>query len=775
MAGSSARKKTPPKAAKNPGKSEAKKSGPTPVRSFTPAPKDFTQAFYANVLAADLASFSTNEREHIAASIWELAQKRKAGSLNLRVFNPSPVKDGWTVDHTVIEVINDDMPFIVDSLTGALQQRGLTVHIIIHPVLSIVRQGDQLRTLGTHPDDGRAESFVHIQIDHCLDTNLLKEIEQELLAVLKDVRAAVEDWPKMRQRMAESIAQANASKLQAFAGENTTETREFLRWLDDNNFTFLGYRDIDLVQESGKLKSIKVVDSSGLGVLRDSEARMFGGLRDMNKRKAVALQNYVQQHHLLVVTKTNVRARVHRPVQMDAIFVRRFNAEGDIVGERLFVGLFTSKSYSQNPNTIPFLRLKIAHVQKRAGFDATGHDGKSLIHILNTYPHDELLQISEDELLQNSLGILQLQERARVALFARRDPFERFATCLIYVPRDRYDSALRVRMQSFLEAAYKGRAEDWNVRIDDSQLARAFVVIQLTPDSPQPDLAKLEADLREMCRGWSDRLRHSLVTEYGEATALALLRRYGDAFPASYKDLVAPVLAMDDIHNLERSKNLDADHLIVDLSEPTETGLHHLKLFQTERPIALTTVLPLIENMGLKVEYMNGPYEIKPKDSDKSIFIHEFVGRPAHAPIADFRHIQPAFEEAFGKVWTGDVENDGFNALTLRAGMTWREVSVLRCFARYLRQLRIPYSHEMMAETFLHHSHVAQQIYALFFARHNPDLKGNRVTRCGEIENNINEVLAKIDVLEEDRIVRRYLNLVQASMRTNFFQVTKAG
>jgi glutamate dehydrogenase len=790
MAQSSIRKKASTVSGKNTASSSVSPTAPTQVAvkaakpqhspNIPKAPADFVQAFYANVLATDLSAFSPNDRDRMAASIWALAQNRQPGTFNLRLYNPSPVTDGWTVDHTVLEIVNDDMPFLVDSITGALLRRGITVHIIIHPVLQMSRNAQgKLQGLATNKDaknpDQLTESVMHIQFDHCLDPALLKEIETEIRNVLNDVRAATQDWPKMRARMAESISDALASKHVDDASETTNETREFLRWLDNNNFTFLGYRDIDLVQVGGKLTSIKVLPQSGLGVLRNPEIRMFGGLRDMGSNHKPALQMYVQQHHLLVITKTNELARVHRPVPMDAIFVRRFNAEGDIIGERLFVGLFTSQSYSQNPREVPFLRTKIAHVIQRAGFRHNCHDGKALNHILNTYPHDELFQISEDELLQNSLGILQLQERARVALFARRDTFERFVTCLIYVPRDRYDSSLRARMQAFLENAFAGRAEDWNVRIDDSLLARAFVTIHLSATSPRPDLGKLEADLRDMCRGWTDRLRDCLVTEYGEATALALLRRYGDAFPVAYRDVVAPAMAVLDIHNLERSKTLDADHLIVDLTAPTASGLQHLKLFQTDRPIALSQVLPLIENMGLKIEYMNGPYEIKPKDSAKTIFVHEFVGRPAHAPIVDFHHVKPAFEEAFGKVWLGDAENDAFNALTLRVGMAWREIQVLRAFARYLRQLRIPYSHEMIAETFLHHAQVAQQLYALFFARHNPDLKGNRDTRYQQIEAGIMEFLSKIEVLEEDRIIRRYINLVQASQRTNYFQVNKDG
>lgn len=751
------------------------------VCPYAEAPTDFKQLFFANVLAADLTAFSVKDRDCIAASIWNLCQNRKPGSLKMRLFNPSPSSEGWTVDHTVIEIANDDMPFLVDSVVGALQRRGLTVHLVIHPVVLTKRDSNgKLLSVAKYKNGGSdssmlPESLMHIQIDHVLDPELQKEIEAELKTVLNDVRASVEDWPKMRQRMAESMAQAAASKHQEMAGEHTEETREFLRWLDDNNFTYLGYRDIDLVQKDGRLTSIKIVPGSGLGVLRDAEARMFGGLRDMSAKQTPTLQKYVQQHHLLVVTKTNQLARVHRTVPMDAIFVRRFNAEGDIIGERLFVGLFTSRSYTQTPREIPFLRRKIMHVQKRAGFNPSSHDGKALIHILNHYPHDELFQINEDELLQNSLGILQLQDRARVALFARRDPFERFVTCLLYVPRDRYDSALRAKLQLFLEHAYAGKAEDWNVKIDDSQLARAFVTIHLTPNSPHPDVVKLEDDLRELCRGWADRLRDCLVAEYGEATALALLRRYGAAFPDAYRDLVTPTLAMQDIHNLERSKNLTTDQLIVDLSAPAADGLQRLKLFQLEKPIALSGVLPLIENMGLKIEYMNGPYEIHPRDNNRAVFVHEFVGRTAQAPIVEFHHVKPAFEEAFVKVWSGESENDAFNALTLRCGMAWREVRVLRVLARYLRQLRIPYTHEMMAETFIHHAQLAQQMYALFFARHNPDLKGDRTAHCKEIEKTIGEMLSKVDALEEDRIVRRYLNLVQSSLRTNFFQVTKEG
>jgi len=745
-----------------------------------PAPSLFMRSFFSHVMDADLENFSSSDRERIANSIWHLAQNRSVGVPTIRVFNPSNAADGWTVDHTVIEIVNDDMPFLVDSVTSSLQRLGFMVHLVIHPVMLVERNahgkimGDILETYAPKKDS-LPESWMHIQIDHCLDGAQLKDIEQCLHKVLSDVRAAVEDWRKMRQRMHEAIAEAVTSKHQKPAIEDIEEIRAFMQWLDDNNFTYLGFRDIDLTQKDGKLTNITVLEGSGLGILRDTEVRMFGGLRDFGLNRNPSLQNYVRQNHLLVVTKTNQVARVHRSVPMDAIFIRRFNKEGDIIGERLFVGLFTSQSYSQNPLNVPFLRHKITRVIERAGLNDNSHDGKLLVHILNNYPHDELFQISEDELFTNSLGILQLQERARVALFTRRDAFDRFVTCLIYAPRDHWESSLRVKIQSFLESEFQGHAETWNVRIDDSILARAFVTINLSPSSRHPDLKKLEKDLTEMCRDWSDRLRESLVEEFGEATALSLLSRYGAVFPTSYREIEAPRSAVGDIRNLERSKNLQNNQIIVDLSNTEKEGFLCLKLFQVNRAITLSEALPLIENMGLKIEYMSGPFEICSKEDGRSVFIHKFIGRSGRSEGASFDKVKPQFEEAFSKVWVGDVENDSFNALTIRVGMTWQEVRVLRAFARYLRQLRIPYSHEMMATTFLNHPNVAQNIYALFYTRHNPDAKGDRAARCREIEGRITEELSHINVLEEDRIIRRYLNLVQSSLRTNFFQVHKDG
>ena len=307
-------------------------------------------------------------------------------------------------------------------------------------------------------------------------------------------------------------------------------------------------------------------------------------MRAVSTQKSANLQLYVRRHEILVVTKANMISRVHRPNPLDAIFVRRFNDKGEVLGERLFLGLFTSKSYSQNPEGIPFLRRKIQYVLDHADFSAESHDGRALTHILNNYPHDELLQISRDELLTNSLGILRLQERARVALFVRHDPFERFITCLIYVPRERYDSKVRAKFQQLLEKAFDGKAHDWNVRINESLLARLFVTITTTPNAPQPDLTAVESGLREICRSWTDRLRDALTVDYGEAQALHLLNRYGDSFPLAYQDNIEPAVAVTDIAAMERTANTTNNELVVNLTKNTTTNELHLKTFPRRQP-----------------------------------------------------------------------------------------------------------------------------------------------------------------------------------------------
>jgi glutamate dehydrogenase len=755
------------------GQNGATQSHPTPpthkLPPASPPPQNFTDQFFANLLPDDLIAL-TADRKHLASSIWRFIQKRPKGTFNLRLFNPDRKKDGWSVDHTVLEFVGDDMPFIVDSIVGELVRRGLTVHLSLHPVMMVNRDKHGILT-GLSGDGAEQESLIHVQFDRCLDAQILDAIEKDLRSILAEVRATVEDRSKMRQKSGEVIAEILSPSASLLPIDEIEEMKNFLNWLNSKNFTYLGYRSLSLVKKGAKA-GWAVDNGSGLGILRDDNARVFGDLIEATSLP-VEILHALEEQRLVVIVKTNTRSRVHRTVHMDAIFVQRFDAKNQLVGQHLFVGLFTSASYAQSTIDVPLLRQKIAAVVARANFDPAGHNGRSLMHILDRYPRDELFQIDTETLYKNTMSIVQLQDRARVALFLRKDVFGRFFTCLVYVPRERYDARVAGSIQTLLEEVLSGRVMDQNVRISTSPLARIFLTIMVPPDTKMPDCKVLEDYLRDLCRSWPDRLKESLIPIYGEAEALRLFQRYVNAFPRAYQNATHDELAAQDIVILESM--LPERDLHVDLSLSQNDHLLHLKLFKTASPIVLSDILPLIENMGLRVQHTGGPYEIVPVGAANKIYLHEFVCHAEKLDPKSFALIKPVFEEAFAKILIGEAENDLFNGLTLTCALPWRDVVVLRTFARYLHQLRIPYGHILMGKALLANAEITKKLIALFLARHDPDFKGDRKRKMADVTDEILADLAQVSVLEEDRILRRYLNLVQASLRTNHFQRRKDG
>ncbi len=738
--------------------------------SATSPPAAFAESFLTGLLPDDPSALPPEAQKGLVSSFWRFAQVRPRGAISLRLVNPSREKDGWMSHRTVLEIIADDMPFLVDSVTGELHRRGYAIHLSLHPVLR-VRRDDKGRLIDLKGEKADAESFMHLQFDLCLDPQQLDDIAKELHFILDNVKAAVEDKEKMFARMAEAAAGIKAPKGSRVTLEDVTETKSFLEWLGRKNFTLLGYRYLDIVRKDKRLQW-KAQESSGLGILRRYEARVFGDLRD-RPTLPPDVQRHVQQRHLIIIVKANERSRVHRAVPMDTIVVQRFDDEGRIAGEHLFAGLFTSTAYTQSVRYVPLLRHKVMQVINRARFDPAGHNGRALLNILDTYPRDELFQIDPDELFENSLAILKLQERAGIGLFVRKDIFNRFVTCLLFVPRERYDSELRIRIQQLLENAFAGCTSELNVRIDSSRLARVIFTITTGPASRQPDREQLESSIRELCRTWQDRLHDSLLRHYDEARSLQIMRLYGAAFPPGYCDVTSAAAATRDIHALERVK--ESERLVVDLFATKNDDLFHLKLFQPGFPLLLSDVLPLIENMGLRARYMSGPHEVAPGNSGLKVFIHEFVCRPARPSPVDFATLKPSFEEAFAKVCSKDVENDLFNGLTLYAGLEWREIVILRAMGRYLRQLRIPYDLDMMASTLLAHPKTAYYLARLFVTNNDPGIGEDRARLAARLRQKIHAALADVKALEEDRILRRYLNLIESVLRTNYFQPAKDG
>ena len=718
----------------------------------------FTRQLYAGVSVNDLAGLPLDELVGGARSIWEFGAERPPDTPRVRLFHPNAKTHGWVSQYIIVEIVNDDMPFLVDSVVAALRRHDLTVELLSHPVVRVTRDPKGKRTgFG----EGAPESIIQLRLSGPLDAAGADTLAGELVTVLADVRAAVGDWRAMLQRLTDCTATLDTTDRAELA-----EERAFLQWLADNHFTLLGAREY-AYDRRGKQPRMSVVEGSGLGVLRDPEVQVFTGARNLAALPA-QVRAFMEDAEPLLIAKATQRATVHRPEPMDVIGLRRHDPKGRVASETRFIGLFTQSAYSQNPHEIPVVRRKIAQVVARAGFAPAGHDGKALLHILETFPRDELFQISTDELYTIALGILQLQERQRIALFVRRDPFERFVSCVIFVPQDRYSSALREQFSSVLAQAFGGELASASVQVGISPLARLRLLVTTTPGQvPEVNLAALEVRLVEIGRTWSERLTAAAIGRYGEA-GYAIAKRYARAFPAAYADVFTAREAIDDIARIEAmTDDLPTPYLYrragADPAQP------RFKIFRKGRPVHLSDVLPMLENRGFRV-LTETPFEVRPAGADAPTWIHDIELAAVDGAAVDVEAVRELVHDGFIASWRGLAEDDGFNRLSLTARLAWREVALLRAYAKYLRQTGFTFSQSYIETTLATHPAITAAIVQLFHARLDPAHAKKSATLAAAAAEAIAQALDDVTVLDEDRILRRYVNLVQSTLRTNYYQ-----
>ena len=727
----------------------------------------FVRQYYRWVSPEDLAERSPLDAYGAALAHFNLFRTRTPGTTKVRVYNPQFETHGWQSTHTAVEIVTDDMPFLIDSVGMELNRRGYGVHLIIHPVMTVRRdaEGRLKEVLPPHgeplPDSG-AESVIHAEVDRQTDSAELEALEQHLLRVVGEVRAAVEDWPLMRER-AREIAKELKDNPPPLHPDEVSEALAFLSWIEGHHFTFLGYREYDVVDEEGSIRLTSVADS-GLGILRQA-----GGKRSSHgfDKLPPAVRERALEPYVLNLTKANSRATIHRPSYLDYIGVKRFDEEGRVVGERRFLGLYTTAAYNASPREIPILRRKVESVLARADFPPDSHNAKALIEILEIHPRDELFQVSTDELFEIVMGILYLGARQRVRLFVRRDTFGRFLSCLVFVPRDRFNTENRRRIEAILRRAFGTSNLDYTTRVSESVLVRLHYMIYIDPaEESSWDAREIEMLLVAATRSWADDLEAALIQDYGEERGNSLQLRYGDAFPTAYR---ADWVARSAVFDIERIDQLSGDaDLTLRVYRPLESpvGAVRAKLFRSGRPLALSDMLPVFENMGVKVADER-PYEVKPRDRP-SAWIYDFGLTTPEADDLDTDASRDAFQEAFIRTWRGEVENDGFNRLLLGADLRWREITVLRAIARYLRQAGTTFSDSYVEQALVAHPEVARLLVELFHARFDPR-RADKDAADGLVER-IETAIDAVASLDEDRILRNFLNVVQAMLRTSYFQ-----
>jgi glutamate dehydrogenase len=739
-------------------------------------PPNFVAALFGRAAPEDLAAYAAADLAALAAGAFaHLGQARPRGRHLLRIGEPPP---GLRNDITLIEIVNDNMPFLLDSTLAEIAEHGVELRLVAHPILAVERDGEGRLTgfggLASQAEPAlRRESLIQIHVERIIDAARIGRLSEGLDRVYADVRISVADWRAMRARIGAAIVEYKASP-PPLAADEVGEAIAFLEWLEDDNFTFLGLREyrLEATASPAGAYQLDALGGSGLGTLRDPDVRVLKRGRELVTVTPEVLE-FLREPHPLIITKANVKSRVHRRVHMDYIGIKMFGQDGRLEGELRLVGLFTSSAYTGSTHDIPYLRLKVARVLTLARLDPSSHSGKVLTTVLESYPRDELFQVDIDTLSRFSGEIARLYERPRLRVLARPDRFDRFVSILTFIPRDRYDTRVRQRVGEYLRQAYRGRLSAVYPFYPEGPLVRTHYIIGrdegATPQISRPDL---EAAVAAIVRTWSDAVSDALGEEFGDA-GRRLAETYATAFSAAYMEAYPVDQALADMAIIEKLSPARPRRFVVSHKPGEPRPAVRLKVFAFDRPIPLSERVPRLEHMGFKV-VSEQTHEVNRGQERPTIWLHDMALEPRARGEVDGDKI----EAMLATIFRGEAESDGFNALVLHAGLGWREIVILRTLARYLRQIRIGYSQDYMWDTLCKYPAHAKALVELFNCRFDPhaDLSGgSRADQERRIHQAFDALLAEVASLDEDNILRRFRNLIGAAVRTNFFQLAGDG
>ncbi|WP_153447152.1 NAD-glutamate dehydrogenase [Vibrio algicola] len=726
---------------------------------------------YSNISHDDL--FQRNESDLYGAvmSLWQHLSEKKEDQMSVQVFNPTLSRQGWQSTHTIIEIVVPDSAFLVDSVKMAISRFDLTSHFMANGPTQIEYNNGQV--CGINSGEGGMQSLFHIEVDRIADKHRMSALKNEILSVITDAKLVVSNWQQMADKLQAVIKETEKQRKNIpVEAERLEAGFAFLTWLGEHNFTFMGYKEYDLQTVDGEYELVSA-DSDALGLLTQEQRVQNTGrlstLSDSAKLEA-------KKPDLLMLTKGSHASTIHRPAYTDYVGIKKFDNKGKVVGEHRFIGLYTSAVYNQSVEDIPLIRDKVSRILQSSGYLKGSYSWKALHNILENYPRDELLQAKEEELLEVGMGVVQMQDRDLLRLFVRKDPFGRFYSCMVYVTKERYNTELRIKTQSIFQDHFGSDQEvEFTTYFSESPLARTQYIVRVDNNDNDINVKAIERNLMEASFSWDDRLTQSVISNFGENKGTALAKDYQDAFPRSYKEAtLAGGTAVADIEQLEKLD--ESNKLGMLFYRPQEVKKDSkavkLKLYHRDEPIHLSDVMPMLENLGLRV-IGESPYEIQ--KADGTVFwILDFSMLHQSKQQIDLREARERFQQAFAAIWNGDLESDGFNRLVLSAGLSGREITILRSYARYMRQVGFPFSQQYIEDTLSNHAELAQILVDLFEARFDPKLK-SRAKAEDKLIVTIKAKLEKVESLDDDRIIRRYMEMIKATIRTNYYQVDQDG
>lgn len=748
--------------------------------------QSLADAYYQEVSLKNLSQINMDDCYGALLCLWQFLQIRQPEQVKIRAYNPEPESHHWHSTHSIIEIVVDDMPFLVSSILMELDRQKIRVYNLNHPTLQSERDhSGQLNSIGSHKS-GRKEAVIRIEIDRQPEYLDLEKVVSGIRSIVEDVHKVVSDWEAMQVRLNEAIqwCQSHPAPVQE---TELKETLAFLHWLKKDNFLFIGSRYYEIIQQSHNLR-LRTSSKSGLGTFREALHH-----HPVEQELSPYIASKIQAPELLVITKSTSRSTVHRPAHLDYIGIKQFNKSGMVTGEWRFFGLFSSSAYNVPLNEIPLIRKKVAKLLKNANCPANSHRGNALRHVIHDYPRNELLQASYEQLHSVINGILDCHELRQMKVFLRPDTHDRFITVLVYVSRDNFNTELRLKMQQILLSELCGNSIDFNVQLSENPMAQLQFTVHCRHANQQNiDVERLEAMIHEAMLSWSDHLQQALKEAFGEAIGNQMGQCYLQAFPAAYREDVSPRQAVADIQRLESIK--DCDKISTSLYRPvTDHYQWHFRVLGKGALLALSDVLPILEKMGVRVRsarpYAINPcsfekawvldFSIEPNDHENSLVTNTSSkegGSPqASSSNLEDAHLREQFHEVFIRTWQGEMENDGFNGLVVSSGLNWEQVVLIRALSKYLLQLQVPFSQSYMQKVLNSNPSVVREIVDLFSIRFFPEFRGDRTEIANACSDRIYQLLDNVVNLDEDRILRHFLSVIEAMLRTNGYQKNQNG
>ncbi len=736
----------------------------------------FSRQHLMHLPLQEVLSRSLHDTYGAVLAAWQFVQKRPEDQTPVRVFNPHLESEGWQSTHTVIFILHPNIPFLIDSVRMAINRQSIGIHTIHHSIAAVDRDETGVLRSFTAPGsqaDKPLEALIVLEIDRHSDPQELEQLESLLQDVLHEVRIAVSDFHAMKQKAMEIAGELDSSPGNV-TPEDVAEARAFVDWLINDHFTFLGYDEYDFVSDK-KGTNVCRVENSELGILRvNNERTAQVAMRELPRRTRTQM---TRNDELFTFAKSAQRSRVHRPAYPDYIAVKKFDSNGEVVGERRFLGLYTSRAYSALPQDIPMVRRKVLAVAERSGFLKDDYAGKELDQILAVYPRDELFQISVDELYETALDILYIQERRQIRVFMREDVYGQFVTCLAFVPRDIYNTELRLKIENVLCESLDAEGISFITQFSESVLARVQFTIRVPPaGNRRLPVAEIQEQVIELAQSWRDGLAEALQESCGEERGNELLHRFASGLTASYQHLFSPRRAAIDLEHIWALSQGEPLSISLYRSVDEDNSMVHFKLFNPGQELPLSDIMPILENLGFLV-IGEHPFEVV--DHEGRVFwIHDFSLQARSGQDVDMHRLRPIFEELFRRVWLGEAENDGFNRLLLSSYLDWRQIAILRTYARYMQQIRFSNSQSFIANSLVSHMQLTDLILQMFDNRFNPERQQSEAKTQAvqeKLELELNTGLEEVENLSEDRVLRLYLDLIRATLRTNFYQKDNQG